>query len=449
MLECYESVDYRSATTVWPFNIKGKAQDIPTRGWNSLFGTIAVKPGNTVWADYTQQELEQIYRKHSLVMACVRKLTEGISEPPLRVGVNHGDDEWEWLDQHPLTTVLNAPNKYYSQTDLVQYIVARLVLSGKSFIWKWRNRGSLIGELWPIPSSWVTPVTGTGNQLIASYRVKQGKGQELSLPPEDMFYARFIDPASTWDGCGLLQAASADHQLDQERMDYLKEMLDNLEVPGIILKTPLGLSKEQRDDLKAALRDSAGRGRRGSPLVLEGEGAGFEQPTPLSDLDWPGFSSMSEARICSAFGVPPILVGCRAGLERSTFANYGEARRSFYQDTLRPLWVAVGDTLTRGLLRNEGDEENEVAFDLDGISALQEDQTAVTDRSTKLFMGSVITRNEARAMVGQPPDPVNGDVYAVPLSVQFTPSDEPIEFIEGVDAVDTSVPQDENATTPG
>ena len=64
-------------------------------------------------------------------------------------------------------------------------------------------------------------------------------------------------------------------------------------------------------------------------------------------MDWPGLTSLAEARICAAFGVPAIIAGARIGIENgSQYANYSTARRSFYVETMQPLWTAVGAAFT-------------------------------------------------------------------------------------------------------
>ena len=176
------------------------------------------------------------------------------------------------------------------------------------------------------------------------------------------------------------------------------------------------LTQRQRDDLRAALADTSVRGKRGSPLVLEGD-ADAEMIGAAGDMDWPGLTALSESRICAAFGVPPILVGARVGLDRSTFANYEEARRSFYAETLRPLWRMMESALTAGLLRAEGHAEEELFYDLDGVQELQEDRDKRAARGREGWKSGLLTRNEARVAGGYEPVP-EGDVYLLPVGVE-------------------------------
>ena len=392
-------------------NLKSKSADSSADpAWTTLSGFPVWQNAGSIWRNYGARDLENAYRTHSLVMACIRAITTSVSEPPLRVvaPANAGRREGP-VQGHPALDLLNAPNGFYSRNDVLQYWVARLLLTGTGYLWKWRNRNGRTLELWPIPTSWVNPVEGEGDALIAHYEIRQLGGAPAQVPVGDMVRLALVDPSSMTEGCAPLQAAQHDYQLDVERQNYLVEMLTNMHVPGIQVKTPGKLTQAQKDDMRAALADRIGHGRRGSPLLLEG-GAEVEMVAPLADMDWPGLTGLSEARICSAFGVPPILVGARIGLERSTFSNYAEARRSFYADTLKPMWAALSGALTHGLLRMEGDERVAIEFDLTQIAELQEDMTSRATRVREDWKAGLITRNEARAEVGRRPAP-DGDVY--------------------------------------
>jgi len=89
---------------------------------------------------------------------------------------------------------------------------------------------------------------------------------------------------------------------------------------------------------------------------------------------------LSETRICSAFGVPAILVGANTGLQRSTYSNYREARESFWEETLLPLYRRI-EQFMAGLLQPEfPSERGYLGFDFSQVKALQEDETALVQR---------------------------------------------------------------------
>lgn len=190
----------------------------------------------------------------------------------------------------------------------------------------------------------------------------------------------------------------------------------------MILKQRQGWTTEQKGNIRKVLEDKLGPGRRGSPLLLSGEDASIEIPNPLADLDWPGLTSLSETRICAAFGVPPIIIHLRSGLERSTYANYAVALKAFYETTMVPIWIMLQESFTKGLLRDEGDEVSSFWYDTSKVKALQVDEAMLADRAVKLFQGGLITRNKAREMIGEDTLPPEiGDVFVLPAGLIETP----------------------------
>ena len=379
-------------------------------GWEVLEG-IVEKLGatwldsNGIWASMSVQQMEEIYVYAAIIYACVNKIFTTAAEAPLKIGYQSRNG-WKEVPNHPLMPVLRHPNKYMSENEFKQYMFMFLMLTGRSYVWEWRRSGGrgAISQLWPLPTSWVKVETGTGEEMITGYTVAQYGRNDIKIPPSDMTYLRFPDPTNLVLGTGPLQAALRDLQVDQRREDYLIEMLTNLKVPGLTLKSPKPIRDKQRKLLKERVAAALGlrRGGRGKEFILDA-GMELELTNPLKDMDWPGVSSLSETRICSVFGVPPIIIGLRFGLQRSTYSNYEQALKAFYEGTMKPLWVHGADALTRGLLRAEGDTKHEIYFDLSEISQLQEDLDKVLDRAIKALQGSLITRNRAREMIGEEP----------------------------------------------
>jgi hypothetical protein len=135
----------------------------------------------------------------------------------------------------------------------------------------------------------------------------------------------------------------------------------------------------------------------------------------MAELAFDALMRVPEAHIAAAFRVPAIVAGLGIGLDRSTYSNYAEARISYTQQTLVPLWrmwegemqTALGDLF--GVV---------VRYDLSTVAALQEDQAARVERTINAWNAGIMTRNEARKALALPIDDA-GDVYALPTSVQL------------------------------
>jgi phage portal protein BeeE len=93
--------------------------------------------------------------------------------------------------------------------------------------------------------------------------------------------------------------------------------------------------------------------------------------------------------IALAFGVPPMLLGIPGD---NTFANYAEANRTFFRQTVLPLASRVGASLAQWLSPQFG-EAIRVVVDTDRIDALAAYRAALWGRVTG---AAFLTLNEKR-----------------------------------------------------
>lgn len=226
------------------------------------------------------------------------------------------------------------------------------------------------------------------------------------------------------------------------------EMLENMKIPGLVVTKKSGWGSDPRKrKAEIELDEKVGEmsGRRGNSLLLEGD-VDIKLFTPLTDLDWAGFSSSVESRICTAFGVPAIITGCRYGLDRSTYANMSQAEKALYTRTCRPKWVAYADSLTQGLIYNEGgDESLRFRFAFEELPQFQEDEIDVTTRTVMQYSQGIISLEEAREAIGY--TGTNPDVEAY-LNRQNEREDENDGTEDSVENPETEENEDEKIEEP-
>jgi len=409
--------------------LRGKDDPLATPGWSVMEGVLP-QSSSGAFTSLSVQQQETAARNAVVVYLCVKKLCETANESPPRVGLE-GPRGWEDDSEHPVNALLRAPNLDMDWATFEYHLVAHLQLTGAAYCWKWRGPNLDVNALWPIPTSWVRPLYSPDSKLLG-YSLWQGEQKpRLTISTADLFRIYYPDPADLRGQLGPLQAASRTVQLDTAREDFMGEVLANWPVTGPVFTQSEEWGEDQRKDFEKRIMRALGPGSggRGRPLFLSGEGAKVSAPEMLKDLDWPGLSSLTETRVCAAFGVPPILLNLRSGLERSTYSNFAECVRSFYAGTASALWQKLDAGLTRGLLRYEESliagaaTELEIYHETAEVRGLREDANTASERAARLFAGSAISRNEARAMVGlEALPPEQGDVYLVPVSVVEVPA---------------------------
>jgi hypothetical protein len=133
-------------------------------------------------------------------------------------------------------------------------------------------------------------------------------------------------------------------------------------------------------------------------------GANFQQ------MDFKVTQGAGETRIAAAAGVPPVIVGLSEGLAAATYSNYGQARRRFADQTMRPLWRNAAASLEH-LVGGAPSQGVRLWYDDRDIPALQDDQK---DLAEVLQLKSTAMKTLIDA--GYEPDTVTAAVDAGDLS---------------------------------
>ena len=127
-------------------------------------------------------------------------------------------------------------------------------------------------------------------------------------------------------------------------------------------------------------------------------------------------------------GVPAILAGLGAGLDRATYSNARELREFFTESKLIPLWKMVAEEITQQILLPDY-ETSQVAYaeyDFSEVRALQQDHNELFERINVGVQGGWVTVSEGRQLVGLPTDEsqnyyLRGNAVARDYESDYTP----------------------------
>jgi hypothetical protein len=108
------------------------------------------------------------------------------------------------------------------------------------------------------------------------------------------------------------------------------------------------------------------------------------------------------------FGVHPILIAAKVGIDSSTYSNYGEARVSFWEETLGPSYKRLEDKINQALAPEFGNVRAQ--WDFSRVQALQDKERVKRVFYLDAYGKGGITVNEFRAGCGFPVV-VGGDVF--------------------------------------
>lgn len=345
-------------------------------------------------------------RTSSIVQACILWMSRAFPEAPLRVLRPNAKGLLEPVPDHPLTALLDTPNPYYGGVLLWMATLADWMLTGNAYWLKVRSAAGLVVELWWVPSALIEPRwPDDGGAYLSHYDYKPDPRHEpIMLDPADVVHMRYgLDPRNVRKGLSPLASLFRELLTDEEASGYLAAMLRNLGVPGVVI-SPTGdnsLSETDAGMVKSAYMSKFSGDRRGEPLVLSAGASitpfGFspEQMT-VKDL-----RRIPEERVSAIFGTPAIVVGLGCGLDRSTFANYAEAREASWETNIIPTQRLMLSEL-RTQLQPDFDPQRKLTleFDLSQVRVLQADEQALHERIRGDVLAGLITVDEGREALG-------------------------------------------------
>jgi len=350
--------------------------------------------GRPVWTprDYAALAREGLMR-NPVVFRAVRMIAEGAASVPW-VLYESGRE----LDAHPVLDLLRRPNARQSGKPFLEAVYGYVLVAGNAYVEAVtvedevrelhalrpdRMRIEVGGDGWP--SAYVYSVGGR------SMRFRQDDGARPIL------HLSLFHPLDDHYGLAPLEAAQTSLDIHNAAAAWHKALLDNSARPSGALvyqgRDGGNLTDEQFARLKKELEDGyQGARNAGRPLLLEG---GLDWRTmgfSPKEMDFIEAKNAAARDIALAFGVPPMLLGIPGD---NTYANYQEANRALWRQTILPLIGRMAEELVAWLAPGL-----ELKPDLDAVMALTAEREPLWPR---LARADFISVNEKRAALGYGP----------------------------------------------
>lgn len=353
---------------------------------------------------------------NSIVSSVVRWAGRTFPEAPVRVWTRSIDDETV-VHNHPLALLFEQPNPYYGAPTMWKAVLADYILTGNAYLKIARGERSFSPlELWWIPSVMIEPMWESDESFI-DYYAYWPQGEKVRIENDDVIHFRDgMDPENPRKGKSGLASVLGEIMTDIEAQSYTRTILANLGVPGVLLSpdTDTYLSDEELEAIRDRFEERFKGVNRGRPMVMTAKTNVQMLSFSPEQLNLKELRRVPEERITAVLGLPAIIAGLGAGLDRSTFSNYEEARVAAWKDFLLPLQRDMAGALQTQFLPQFGQDirTHRVGFDVSRVAGLQEDENT---RMTRLVAGvsnAILTPMEARKILGYGPPAVAEDVEA-------------------------------------
>lgn len=267
-------------------------------------------------------------------------------------------------------SLLERPWPGGTGTELLTRMVQDVDLNGNAYIYR-----AGPGRLQRLDPNKVEVVDDTRQKTGYLYHPDgMGTGREVPLMFDEVaHWAPLPHPARSWVGASWVEVVATELRTDLRMLMHQEKFYTNAATPNLFVKVDGRLNAESASRLRQELDVRySGVENAYRTLVMDNGadlkvvGADFQQ------MDYVNAQKSVEARIASAGGVPPIIVGLKAGLDASTYSNYGMAMRAFADHTIRPLWNSVVASLETVVDVPRG---SELWFDDSDVAALRQDKT--------------------------------------------------------------------------
>lgn len=383
-----------------------------------------------LWPDYpsanpewqitnTTAYMEEGFCLNSLVYSAIMYKVRATATAPLRAYTGTFRNPVEEDRSSFVSQQIEFPNPYQNWIEFHARNMVFLNISGNVYIYKDSETGYMY-SLRP-DQVWIVPVPNNDSpvQELLGYVYKGnslGSIGTLGFPilPKDMYHIKLPGPLDTLGGFGygLSPISPAAHSLDVDNMvtKFINLFFESGALVTGVLSYDVPLKEEVADNIIKRWTEKFGGYENWKVGVLDRGGKFQRIALTFEEMGFESLDSRNEARILGPLGVPPILIGSKLGLDRSTYSNYEAARAAVWEDTLVPELMWLQKTYQK--LFNLNDVF--VQFDFKKVPALQRTKLRQVDAAYTLYQMGV-PRDQAIDEVGLDlSETIGGDLSIVP-----------------------------------
>lgn len=330
---------------------------------------------------------------------------EKIAEAPLMVvEEDQTTGDLEWLPDHELVPLLEAPSEDYDMGELITQTSYYLDNTGSAIWVKDRTGINQVGRLSAFSRA-EFEVKRSKTRLFDRFIIQTDDGPDVRMAEDVCFFKDSQLSSRGWsDGKSRLDIAMSWLRLSERSRQTIHALLANSVWPSIVVSPSADwdpdeeLFKEYVQEVEKYGKD----GNKGRPFIALGGAKIDKLSASIGDLVPTDVLNRVESVVAAISGVPAIVLQYQVGLENSPWSQMSQARRMAYDDTIAPMWRKMERVLDRQLLREvDDDSTHHMRFDTTNVESLKRDQLEST--TIAVSMGRAATLNERRGIMGLEP----------------------------------------------
>lgn len=358
--------------------------------------------------DRNTQEFLETYT-HSPRLSPVTKVSTDLSNVSgklYRIRPNGDKDE---IKDHPFLDFMANPNPlpFMTPSALWKLHETYLMIKGEGQAIIERDAAGYPAELWPIPPNWVIDIPRLNCPF---YTVRNREGRQVSVPIEDVFIVRQLNPLDPYGrGLGDAEPVADEIETDEYMAKWAKKFFFNDATPPVLMSA-LGITKDEYDRFQAAWNDRhRGIGNAHKFGIIPREINIHKLVDSQREMDFTESRKNLRDSVNAHFGIPPEILGI---VENSNRATATQAKIIYAENVLTPRLLARQDAVNIQLLSAWGED---LRWEYDDI--VPEDTEFRLKMSTDGLSSSALMVDEWREQNGFDPLPNGaGRVLYVPFA---------------------------------
>lgn len=362
------------------------ARPVLARAWGS--GAVALGE----WPASYEAQLRAGVMGNAVAQRAMRLVSEGAGACAIKM---------RGVDDAAVATVAALVGRASAGQGLVETLACHLLLHGNAYVQVIAGADGTPAELFALRPERVS-VEADARGWPAAYLYRVGESV-TRLSPQDgagrtsVLHIKALHPLDDHYGLGCTGAAAGAVALHNAASVWNKALLDNAARPsGAMVYDPGDgsvLSPEQFERVKREMEAAfAGAANAGRPMLLEGGLSWRAMSLTPAEMDFVGLKSAAAREIALAFGVPPMLMGLPGD---NAYANYREANKALWRQTILPLVAKICGALAQGL--DDWWPGLVIAPDLDAVPALSDERAALWER---VAAADFLSADEKKALLG-------------------------------------------------
>jgi HK97 family phage portal protein len=331
------------------------------------------------WSGYEwdSDKARDAARKSITVFACATYLGDAVAEAQLTVESRTTEGEWDAATDNAskaLQSIINRPNPHMEDAEFLSLLVYQMGIMGYAVVEKVRSGAGLPVELWPLRADWLANPRGDSND----YQYKVPGAPVKLIPADDLGWLPWRhDDRMERRGVSPVTVAAREIGIDNELTNWLKAFLDAGGIPMYVMTHPDSITDTSKvEAMQENWKQKYGGSKAyGQIPYLHGGWQLQQVQGDVNTLAWPDLRDLTELKICSAFRVPPGLIGARHALiagSLTTTETDGDMT-ALQRYGAEPLRLRIAAALGRALLPEFGlmHPQYRLAFDTSMVLALQ------------------------------------------------------------------------------